>query len=194
MSILNYYNELERLIECISVREKSGREIGLARGADSAVELIRRAKEMNKKLIFVGNGASAAISSHQSADYSKNGEVRAMTFSDPALLTCMGNDFGYEYVFAKPVDIFADPGDILIAISSSGRSKNIINAVKASKKKRCLVITLSGFLPSNPLVSIGDLNFHVPSTEYSHVEIIHHSICHYILEMLIEHNRAEVNK
>jgi len=191
MSILKYYSELAKAIKLVSVKDGSGREIGLVDGADKAVELILQAKEQGRKLIFIGNGASAAISSHQSADYSKNGGVRAITFSDPALLTCMGNDFGYEHVFEKPVNIFADPRDLLVAISSSGKSANIINAAKAATQKKCEIITLSGFEINNPLSGMGILNFYVPVREYSHIEIIHHSICHYILEMIIERNRLE---
>ena len=189
MSILKYYNELNELTGQIKAKSMSGKECDFADGADKLVEIILKVKKQGRKIIFIGNGASAAISSHQSADYSKNGGIRAIAFSDPALLTCMGNDFGFERVFEKPVNIYADAGDLLVAISSSGKSANIINAVKAAVQKKCEVVTLSGFEANNPLSNMGMLNFYVPSREYSHIEILHHSICHYVLEMVIERNR-----
>jgi D-sedoheptulose 7-phosphate isomerase len=136
--------------------------------------------------MFVGNGASATIASHQATDFWKNGGIRAIAFNDPALLTCISNDFGYKYVFEKPIEMFAHPGDILVAISSSGRSENILNAVKAAEKKSCRTITLSGFKADNPLSSLGELNFYVPASAYSHVEVVHHSICHYMLDIIID--------
>ena len=136
--------------------------------------------------MFIGNGASAAISSHMSTDYWKNGGMRAIAFNDSSLLTCISNDYGYPYVFEKPIEMFADPGDILMAISSSGKSENIINGVKAARSKKCGVITFSGFSPDNPLVKSGDYNFHVSSPDYGPVEIIHLSICHCICDLIIQ--------
>ncbi len=75
----------------------------------------------NKKVILIGNGGSAAIASHQAVDLWKNGGIRATAFNDTSLLTCVGNDFGYEHVFAKPIEQFADKGDLLIAVSNSGK-------------------------------------------------------------------------
>ena len=136
------------------------------------------------KLMFIGNGASAAISSHMSTDFWKTCGIRAIAFNDSSLLTCLGNDFGYEYIFEKSIEMFADPGDILIAISSSGKSENILRGVNSAKSKDCSVITLSGFKEDNPLSSAGDFNFYVPAQEYGPVEVIHHSICHCILDVI----------
>jgi len=112
--------------------------------------------------MFIGNGASAAIGSHQALDYWKNGGMRAVTFNDLALLTAVSNDFSYAEVFEKPIEMFADAGDILLAISSSGRSENILRGADAARKQGCRVITFSGFRPDNPLRSRGELNFYVP--------------------------------
>jgi D-sedoheptulose 7-phosphate isomerase len=135
--------------------------------------------------MFIGNGASVAISSHMATDCWKNGGIRAVAFNDGSLLTCISNDYGYKYVFEKPIEMFADNGDILIAISSSGKSENILKGVHTAKSKECNVITLSGFKDDNPLSVMGDYNFYVPSQEYGPVEIIHHSICHSILDSII---------
>jgi D-sedoheptulose 7-phosphate isomerase len=111
--------------------------------------------------------------------------MRAVSFNDGALLTCVGNDFGYAHVFEKPIEMFADSGDVLIAISSSGRSENILRAAAAGARTGCRVITLSGFGADNPLRRLGELNFYLPSDSYGYVEITHLAICHCILDTII---------
>jgi D-sedoheptulose 7-phosphate isomerase len=121
-----------------------------------------------------------------STDFWKNGGMRAIAFNDSSLLTCLGNDYGYEDIFAKSVEMFADKGDILVAISSSGKSENILRGVHSAKSKGCNVVTLSGFGSDNPLSSLGDFNFYVPDKSYGPVEIIHQSICHCLLDAILE--------
>jgi D-sedoheptulose 7-phosphate isomerase len=108
-----------------------------------------------------------------------------VSFNDGALLTCVGNDFGYPHVFEKPIEMFADAGDVLVAISSSGRSENILRAAQAGTRTGCRVITLSGFGPENPLRRLGEVNFYLPSDSYGLVEITHLAICHCILDTII---------
>ena len=181
----NYYSAIHKLLENISVT-KQKKSIDLDSGISEVAKLIQLQSSLNKKLIFIGNGASAAISSHQATDFWKNGGIKAVAFNDASLLTCISNDFGYEYVFQKPIEMFAEEGDVLIAISSSGRSKNIINAVEEAKKKGLRVITLSGFQEQNPLRQSGEYNFYVPSSLYGHVEILHLSICHCLGDIIIQ--------
>jgi D-sedoheptulose 7-phosphate isomerase len=111
--------------------------------------------------------------------------MRAIAFDDPALLVCVGNDFGCPHVLEEPVAMFAEPGDILIAISSGGRSESILRAVAAGDAAGCPVITLSGFDPRNPLRGRGELNFYVPSASYGLVEITHLAVCHCIVDTLV---------
>ena len=189
MSIMRYYDELNKLIKQVKVKGEKGKEIAFSEGVEKAIEIILKQALLGKKIMFIGNGGSSAISSHMAIDFWKNGRIKAIAFNDASLLTCISNDYGYEHVFAKPVEAFADNGDVLIAISSSGRSENIVNGVKAAIKKECRIITLSGFSPDNPLCKMGDVNFYVPSDTYSHVEIIHHTICHYMLDIIIEKDK-----
>ena len=151
---------------------------------DSVSSLVMAQTGAGGKIIFIGNGASASIASHMSTDYWKNGGMRAIAFNDAALLTCLSNDCGYENVFAKSIQMFADEGDILFAISSSGQSENILNGVRAARGMGAYVVTFSGFKIDNPLCSMGDYNFHVPQSEYGAVEILHLSICHCILDII----------
>lgn len=130
------------------------------------------------RIFFVGNGGSAAIASHQAIDYTKNGGKKAVALNDPMALTCLANDYGYEHVFSKQLEHQASPWSLLIAISSSGKSQNILNAVTTAKEIGCKIITLSGFDPKNPLRRMGDVNFHIASEDYGHVEIVHLSILH----------------
>ena len=109
--------------------------------------------------------------------------VRALAFNDAAALTCLSNDFGYEYVFAKQIEAHARPGDLLIAISSSGRSRNILAAVHQARLSGCRVITCSGFDDDNELRRLGDVNLYVRSHAYGVVEIAHLTLCHAMLDL-----------
>lgn len=156
--------------------------MGLQAGLAGVLDLVEEAGRSGGKLMFIGNGGSAAIASHLAVDYWKNGGLPALAFNDAALLTCISNDFGYERVFAEPIQRFGRPGDLLVAVSSSGRSPNILRGVEVGRKVGCQVVTLSGFDDSNALRRTGDLNFYVPSHSYGIVEITHLSLLHAILE------------
>lgn len=151
-----------------------------------AVTISLKAKWDKQRIFFIGNGGSAAIASHMAADWLKNGGVAAMCFNDSALTTCLANDLGYEHVFAKPLSYHGAPGDLLFAISSSGKSRSITNAVEVATAAKMKVITLSGFSLDNPLRQMGIVNFHIPSDRYGVVEVAHHAICHAILDAVID--------
>lgn len=185
--INNYLSNIHNLLDSIRVTDKSGLSLKFSEGIEEACNTVIFSTNNGGKLIFIGNGASAAFSSHMSTDFWKNGGMRAIAFNDSSLLTCISNDFGYNHVFEKPVEMFGDRDDILIAISSSGKSENILAGVNAAREKRCRIITLSGFDENNPLSLLGDLNFFVPDHKYGPVEIVHQFICHCILDMIMDH-------
>ena len=135
-------------------------------------DLIKTNQRRNKILIL-GNGGSAAIASHVSVDLSKNAHIRSINFNEADLITCLANDYGYEYWMSKAIELFGDSGDMVILISSSGKSLNVVNAAKTAKDKGYKVITFTGFNKENPLKSYGDLNFWVNSRAYNVVEMIH---------------------
>lgn len=176
---LKAYTELLSKIEC---QDRSGKKID---GFEAALKSVHAQTGENKKLIFLGNGGSAAIASHAATDFFKNGGARTMTFNDASLLTCLSNDYKYEEAFERGVERMADKGDIVFAISSSGKSANILKAAQAGTKGGAQVVTLSGFGADNPLRKLGDINFYVPSNSYAHVENIHLLICHMILDTLM---------
>lgn len=137
-------------------------------------DLIVSAAKKNNKILIFGNGGSAAIASHFSVDLTKNANLRSMNFNEADLITCFANDYGFEHWVEKAVDFYGDSGDVLIVISSSGSSKNMINAVKAARNcEFSSVITFSGFNQDNPLNQLGDENLWIDSKAYNFVECIH---------------------
>ncbi len=180
-----YTGSVHGLIDGISASNANG-PLPYGEAIEHAVGLLRVAQAANRKVIMVGNGGSAGIASHQAVDYWKNGGVRAIAFNDASLLTCIGNDLGFENLFSAPIERFADPEDIVFAISSSGASKNILNAAEAARRTGCRLVTYSGFALDNPLRVKGDLNFHVASYSYGLVEILHLFIIHTILDAKLQ--------
>ena len=139
-----------------------------------AYNLLIEIQKNGKKVLIFGNGGSAAISSHFSVDMTKNARLRCINFNEADLITCLSNDYGFEHWAEKAVDFYGDEGDLLIVISSSGQSQNMINAVKAARNGNFeSVITLSGFSEDNPLKKIGDINLWANNKSYNFVENIH---------------------
>lgn len=136
-------------------------------------EIWLRTREREGRVIFIGNGGSAGIASHLAIDLSKNGSVPATCFSDASMMSCLANDYGFEEWMAHAVRLNARAGDCLVAISSSGRSKNILNAVAKARAMKLDVITLSGMKADNPLRELGDVNYWVDSRSYNIVETAH---------------------
>ena len=137
-------------------------------------DLLVDATDKNKKILIFGNGGSAAIASHFSVDLTKNARLRCLNFNEADLITCFSNDYGFEHWVEKAVDFYGDDGDVLIVISSSGSSKNMINAVNAARNGNfSSVVTLSGFSQDNPLNQLGDVNLWIDSKAYNFVECIH---------------------
>lgn len=151
------------------------------------INVVERIKKLNKKnkIILAGNGASASISSHLAIDFTKAANIRAVNFNESSLLTCFSNDFGYENWIVKALEFYMLPGDIVILISSSGKSNNIVNAGKFLKNKNYF-ITLTGINKKNILSNLGDVNFFVNSKNYNVVESVHLVILLSIIEKLIE--------
>ena len=134
--------------------------------------IVSTSKKSGKILIF-GNGGSAAIASHASVDLTKNARIRAVNFNEADLITCFSNDYGYDRWIEKTIDFYADKKDIIILISSSGQSKNMINACKAAKKKRIRVISFTGHSKNNPLSKLSKISLWVNSKAYNYIENIH---------------------
>jgi len=180
-----YYSNLFDYAAAMRVTTMGGETLTFSQGIERSVAVIMAQAALGHKVMFIGNGGSAAISSHMALDFWKNGGLKAVSYNDGSLLTCIGNDFGYRHVFEKPIAMFAEMGDVLVAISSSGKSENILLGAQAAQTKGCTIVTLSGFSDDNPLRHLGEINFFVPSKAYGTVEVLHHSICHCIVDTII---------
>lgn len=176
--------ELGNLFLRVEVTENKRKVISFENAIFKVSQAISKCAKRGNKVIIIGNGGSASIASHIATDLLKNIKIPALAFNDASLLTCLSNDLGYENVFSAPIEVLANKGDIFFAISSSGKSKNILNAVSEGKRKGCFVVTFSGFLSSNPLRKMGNINFYVPSLSYGAVEIAHLAICHAVVDIL----------
>ena len=136
--------------------------------------VLLEASRAGKKIILAGNGGSAAIASHVAVDLTKNAGIRAVNFNEADLITCFANDYGYERWLAKAVEFYGEPGDVLIAVSSSGQSRNVLEACHAARRRGfASIVTFSGFSPENPLRGLGDHSFWVESKAYNLVELTH---------------------
>lgn len=141
---------------------------------DGMAVIFEEARGRGGKIVLVGNGGSASIASHVAVDLTKVAGIRAVTFGDNSLLTCLANDYGYEHWVAKAFEFYTEPGDVAVLISSSGKSPNIVNGAVAAKSRGLRVVTLTGFDADNPLRHLGDLNLWVDSRSYNIVEMTHH--------------------
>ena len=151
-----------------------------------AAVLLKDLHSQKKKVLIFGNGGSAAISSHFSVDLTKNAGLRCVNFNEADLITCFANDYGFERWVEKAVDFYGDEGDLLIVISSSGSSKNMLNGVKAARKGKFKgIVTLSGFAEDNPLCQLGDINLWINSRAYNFVENIHQIWLLAIVDLII---------
>lgn len=148
------------------------------------VEVFTETKRDKKQVFFIGNGGSAAIASHMTADFMKNGGMKTYSLYDDSVTTCMGNDYGYECIFSHPLRFLGDEGDLLVAISSSGNSKNIVNAIQVAQEKKLRIVTLSGFQKNNRIINRGIYNIYVPSSHYRMVESIHNLILQQIVDAI----------
>ncbi|HVZ02875.1 MAG TPA: SIS domain-containing protein [Dongiaceae bacterium] len=172
-----------RLLRGIGPRAELFAQIGQTR------DLLLEVRGRGGKAIIVGNGGSSAIASHLAIDFAKNAKVPMICFGDAAQITCLANDYGYEHWLAAAIRMNGRPGDALIAISSSGKSPNILNGVAAARELGMSVVTLSGFAADNPLRKLGDINFWIDSKAYNIVETAHQFWMMSVIDLII--GRAE---
>jgi len=180
--VSSFFEHLNDLLLSVQVTGKDGTALDLDEGANRAVDIMLSVKSTSGKAMVIGNGGSAAIASHMQSDLCRSVGIRAMVFSQAPLLTAFTNDFGYACAFERPLEIWADPGDLLVSISSSGQSENIIRAAQAAVSRECQIITLTGFSPDNPLRHLGNVNFYISSQDYGYVESAHSVITHFLTD------------
>ena len=184
------YNEYIELVESglkqIVVTNKDGKEISVDEALTLWAERAKRTEEINGLTFFCGNGASATMSEHMSHDWFQNAKMNTYTCSETAHITAISNDVSYEEVFSYRIERVLSEKDILVTISSSGNSPNIVKALKAAREKGAFCITLSGMKEDNKSRTLGDLNFYVPLQYYGLVESAHAVILHAALDNFLE--------
>ncbi len=176
--------DLQHVVAGAQFSDKEGKRREAEASLRELVALLKELRGRGGHVYIVGNGGSAGVASHAVTDFLNVGKLRAATLHDASLLTCMSNDYGYEVAFARLVSTMAAPKDILVAISSSGQSRNIRNAAIAMREAGGMTLTLSGFKPDNPLRLLGDYNVWLDSSDYGMVEIGHQFVLHNIADRL----------
>ena len=182
--INDYFNEFQKLVAYNS--EISDR-------LEMIKKMFETTHEAGNKIIFVGNGGSAAMASHCSVDLSKNAGIRSINFNEADLITCLANDRGFENWVTEALRLYADKGDVVVLISSSGKSDNMINAAKYCNQNFLTLVTVTGMDKLNPLKSQNDkgsytdsdLNLWVNSKAYNLIEMVHHFWLLCICDMII---------
>lgn len=187
-----YLAAFSRLLDRVEITNTQGDPVPLDQGIGSVIEAVVSLKARGGKAFLVGNGGSAAIVSHIHNDLCGSVGVRAIVFNEAPFLTAVANDHGYQSVFQRPLELWADDDDLLIAVSSSGESENILRAALLAKQKGCRLVTFTGFKPTNRLRQLGDPNVYVPAFEYGYVEMAHSVIAHCITDLATTRPSAPV--
>lgn len=175
---------IARLLSSVSFADAGGNACGADEGFDRWRSLTSAVRDARRAVYLVGNGASASMASHFSADLAKNARLHTQVFSDLSLITAVANDMGYDQVFAEPLRRSARDGDLLVVISSSGRSPNVLTAVDLARELGLAVVTLSAMAPDNPLRERGDLNVYVGAADYGGAETCHAAVLHHWMDLV----------
>lgn len=186
----NYENEILNIFEkSIKIIHKSK---SLTNDINSIINMIIKTIENKNKIIIFGNGGSAADAQHMAAEFvgrylieRKSLPAIALT-TDTSALTGIGNDYGFEQIFARQCDALVDDGDLVVAISTSGKSLNIVEGIKTCKKKKAKIVVLTG-KNGNKLKRFSDIILQVPSNETPRIQEAHRAIIHIICEFVEKH-------
>jgi phosphoheptose isomerase len=165
-----------------------------------AAELIWMTSISNHRnnIFTIGNGASASIAQHWACDYTKgckNGGLRPRVISLAAnipLMTAIANDISFDDVYSFQLDALGQEGDVLVAISSSGNSPNVVKAIKTAKSLKIKTIALTGFKSDNKCTQLADISLHVDIQEYEATEDVHQAIMHMIAKYIRNRNKVTI--
>jgi D-sedoheptulose 7-phosphate isomerase len=182
--IRNYLSAFTDLLNETSITDEHGKGLNDDTAFKSMIQRLSEIRTQHGTVYLIGNGGSSGIISHTGIDFLNKCHIKAYPITDNSLLTCLSNDYGYDQVFLKVLEKAALPQDCLIAVSSSGKSPNIVNAAHWALKQGLYVVTFSGFSTGNPLRSSGHINFWLNSNNYGHVEIGHSLLLHILTDAL----------
>ena len=183
---VNYSQSLANALKQSVATSADGRDVESGAALEMVCEWARTVRDNDATIHFVGNGASACMASHMAVDWTKNAGIRALAYNDVAFLTAIGNDLGYEKVFGEPLLWYGRKGDLLVTISSSGNSPNVLRAIEVAREKEMRVVTFSGMKPDNKSRRAGDLGFYVPGWTYGVIECAHQVLLHAWLDCYMQ--------
>lgn len=184
---------LESLVKTCIFTQYSGQILDHDLAISKIIKQLKRCHDAGGSIYLIGNGGSAAVASHICTDFCNTAGLRAFTLHDTSVLTCMSNDYGYENAFARRLEVVGKTVDMLIAVSSSGESRNMLLAAETMRAKDAMVISLTGFNGNNPLRKLGDWNCWIKSADYGLVEISHLFILHYLAESISTHLSRDIS-
>jgi D-sedoheptulose 7-phosphate isomerase len=182
---VQWLNSLHTVLTSAEVSQKGGPKLDLDKGLNAVQEQLKAARQRGGTVYWVGNGGSLAVCNHLSQDVLNKLKLRSIALSESSLLTCMANDFGYAEIYARPLQTLLRAEDLLIAISSSGKSQSIIKPVELCLSRNIAVIALSAFTPDNPLRKLpADVSIYLPCDLYGLAEVGHEAFLHAAIEAL----------
>lgn len=181
-----YYKDTINGLENMVVTDAQGSVLKSDEGLERWIDICEEQKRHRGLFFFCGNGASATIAEHMSHDCFQNADFLTATCSETSHITAISNDMSYEDVFAYRVGKMLKKGDMLITISSSGNSPNVIKAIETARTLGVFIVTLSGKKETNRSRHMGDLNFYVPLETYGMVESAHAILIHCWLDMYLD--------
>lgn len=186
----DYVETIAGGLRAMAATDRTGAALTIADAVAAWVAMTRATAERGGQLYIIGNGGSAGMASHMAADACKNGHLRALAFNDTALLTATANDLAYDQVFSLPLQRLGRTGDLVVAISSSGNSPNIVRALEISRTLGLASITLTGMRADNRARTLGDVNFYVDTPRYGWAESAHQIILHYWFDQYLDVHRG----
>jgi D-sedoheptulose 7-phosphate isomerase len=181
----SYTQAMHQALAGLAVTDHAGQPVPPDAAFDRWRDWTREVKTNHRTCFLIGNGASAMMASHMAIDGTKNAGVNSLALNDPAYLTAISNDLSYEEVFSFPLQRLACLGDLLVTISSSGNSPNVLRAIRCARDLGLRVITLSAMKPDNASRKAGDLNFYIPGDTYGIAESSHAVLLHCWLDHFI---------
>ncbi len=184
MKYAPYISEFANILQNIVVTDREGKVLDTQSALDDACKVFASVKETGGCIYLIGNGGSSGIISHTAVDFTNACKLKAYPLTDNSMLTCYANDYGYENIFNEPLSHHFTDKDVLLSVSSSGNSENIVRATNTAHSKGGKTVTFSGFKPDNKLRNTGDINIWLDSTSYGFVEIGHSLVIHYIIDIL----------
>lgn len=161
----------------------------LSQKIDDSIKLLITSLENKKKVLIFGNGGSAADAQHMAAEFVSRYLIERLSLpaialtTDTSILTSIGNDYDYDKIFSRQCESLVNEGDVIIAISTSGKSQNVILGIKEAKRKGAKIISLTGNSAS-VLNELSDICIEVPSSETPRIQEGHRIIIHIICELV----------